>query len=522
MSTTLYRKYRPRTFAEVIGQKHIVTTLGNELKLDRIGQAYLLTGSRGTGKTTLARLFAKAVNCSNRKNSEPCNKCEHCLLMADGRTLDVIEIDAASHTGVDNIRELRETVRLHPTLGSHKIYIIDEVHMLSQGAWSALLKTLEEPPAHVIFILATTALHKVPDTIVSRCQRFDFSRLPVKLIAKKLGKIAKQEKININNGAIEMIALTAEGGMRDAESLLAQIASLQTSSITEDDVIEILGTTKKESIADLLRLIKNGKLYQSLTFARELAQNGTDLSIFCGVFLHYLHDLLLVSVDPQNSAKELESLTSEQKASLQEIAKLFTPDDIVRMMEYLQTAQTTSKTSVIPELPLEIAIVKILNKKKNDDAPPTDKPSEIPAPKKQVPAPADKPTVTPVKTIKTNIDIDIVREKWTMILNKAKQLNASLTLALSTARPLQIKGSIIVIAVKYVFHKERLNEPANRLTLANAFDSILKHKTKLRVVLEDSVSSPQPQSNEVKETTVLSPLVSQALDLLGGKLVKES
>jgi len=541
-STTLYRKYRPQTFADVVGQKHIVTTLTNALALGRVGQAYLFTGPRGTGKTTLARLFAKAVNCSQRKGSEPCNTCEHCLLMTDGRSLDVIEIDAASNNGVDNIRELKETVALPPTLGSHKIYIIDEVHMLSTGAFNALLKTLEEPPLHVIFILATTALHKVPDTIVSRCQRFDLSRFPVKSIIGKLEKIAKAEKLKIDAGALEMIALTAEGGMRDAESLLMQIISLEASPITEEKVIEVLGTTKKDNIVTLLRLIGESELYPSLNFVTKLSLDGTDLSIFCGVFLHYLRDLLLVSANIERGLEDIDSFTEEQKNDMRTLAHMFSPDDVVRMLEYIQIAQIGSKVSVIPELPLQIALVKIISQnapvthaqgeKKSVPTSQKETPSVQESTKKEAPKEATlsvslpKPkeeqislhhTEVPNKTIEeteSNISLSTIVSEWNAILNTAKKLNASLSLALSTTHPVQSTNNIITIAVKYPFHKERLDEKANQLTLATAFDTILKSKMKIKIIVE-GVSFTENKT----ETVEKNPLIDQAMEMLGGKFV---
>jgi len=541
-STTLYRKYRPQTFADVVGQKHIVTTLTNALALGRVGQAYLFTGPRGTGKTTLARLFAKAVNCSQRKGSEPCNTCEHCLLMTDGRSLDVIEIDAASNNGVDNIRELKETVALPPTLGSHKIYIIDEVHMLSTGAFNALLKTLEEPPLHVIFILATTALHKVPDTIVSRCQRFDLSRFPVKSIIGKLEKIAKAEKLKIDAGALEMIALTAEGGMRDAESLLMQIISLEASPITEEKVIEVLGTTKKDNIVTLLRLIGESELYPSLNFVTKLSLDGTDLSIFCGVFLHYLRDLLLVSANIERGLEDIDSFTEEQKNDMRTLAHMFSPDDVVRMLEYIQIAQIGSKVSVIPELPLQIALVKIISQnapvthaqgeKKSVPTSQKETPSVQESTKKEarkeatlsvsLPKPKEEQislhhTEVPNKTIEeteSNISLSTIVSEWNAILNTAKKLNASLSLALSTAHPVQSTNNIITIAVKYPFHKERLDEKANQLTLATAFDTILKSKMKIKIIVE-GVSFTENKT----ETVEKNPLIDQAMEMLGGKFV---
>lgn len=529
MSTTLYRKYRPSTFSEVVGQKHVVQTLENSLKLGRIGQAYLLTGPRGTGKTTLARLFAKAVNCSKRKGAEPCGKCPHCLVFSEGRSLDVIEIDAASHTGVDNIRELRETVALPPSLGSHKIYIIDEVHMLSIGAFNALLKTIEEPPAHVIFILATTALHKVPDTIVSRCQRFDLSRFSVKSIIEKLQKIAQAEKLTIEKGALQMIALAAEGGMRDAESLLTQIASLEASPITEEKTAEILGATKRENISLLLHIIQKHELYPALLFVRKLSQDGVDLSVFSVLLLHFLRDMLLVSADPKNGLSTIDALTEEQQAELSKLAKLFTPNEIVCMLEHFQEAQNAIKTAVIPELPLEIALVKILSGHLPETVVPEQKNTETPIQKQTTPSKSIEPKPSQTKTAPVSsvqntpspatpsFDLSAIEKSWQAILNAAKRLNASISLALSNSRPIETDGFTITIAVKYPFHKERLDEPANRLTLEKAFDTILGARTKLRIVLESA-----SLSQEAKQSVQENPLIHQAMEMLGGRIVPEN
>src|SRR4030043_1984139 len=280
MSTTLYRKYRPATFSEVIGQKHVVQTLQNSKKSGRIGQAYLFAGPRGTGKTSIARIFAKTINCAHLKPGEPCLKCDSCKTILDGRALDIIEIDAASHTGVDNIRELRETVKLPPSSLKYKVYIIDEVHMLSGGAFNALLKTLEEPPAHVIFILATTEVHKIPETILSRVQRFDFTRLTIEEIIKRIAEIAKLEKVSVDHEALEIIAVSSEGGMRNAESLLGQIIALEDKKITVKEVKFLIGTISEKELVDFVGTIIENDIPAAFSKIGALRESGVDFKNF--------------------------------------------------------------------------------------------------------------------------------------------------------------------------------------------------------------------------------------------------
>ena len=327
--TALYRKFRPDEFEDVKGQDAIVRTLKNQINADRIGHAYLFCGTRGTGKTTVAKIFAKAVNCEHPVDGSPCGECAMCRSIAAGTSMNVIEIDAASNNGVDNIREIREEVTYRPTEGKYKVYIIDEVHMLSIGAFNALLKTLEEPPEYVIFILATTEAHKIPITILSRCQRYDFKRISIETIAARLRELIDKEGWDVEDKAVRYIAKMADGSMRDSLSLLDQCAAFyMNETLTYDHVLEVLGAVDTEVFSRLLRQLLAMDVHQVIETVDELVMQGRELSQLAADFTWYLRNLLLVK--SSDDMEDVLDVSSENLALLKEEAQMIDSDTLIR------------------------------------------------------------------------------------------------------------------------------------------------------------------------------------------------
>ena len=356
--TALYRKFRPTAFEDVKGQEHIITTLQNQIKANRIGHAYLFCGTRGTGKTTVAKIFAKAVNCEHPVNGSPCGECAMCKSIAAGTSMNVIEIDAASNNGVDNIREIREEVAYRPTEGKYKVYIIDEVHMLSIGAFNALLKTLEEPPEYVIFILATTEVHKIPITILSRCQHYDFKRITIDTIAARMQELMDVEHVDVEEKAIRYIAKAADGSMRDALSLLDQcIAFYLGQTLTYDNVLEVLGAVDTDVFSRLLRSIIARDVPKVLDMVEELVMQGRELTQLAADFTWYLRNLLLVKTS--DNIEDVLDVSSENLAQLKEEAQMIQVDMLLRYIRIFSELSGQLKYATQKRVLLEVALIKL-------------------------------------------------------------------------------------------------------------------------------------------------------------------
>jgi len=563
MSETLYRKYRPKNFSEIIGQQHVVRTLSNAVTSGRIGHAYLFTGPRGTGKTSIARILAKTVNCTNLSGATSCEKCQSCEFIGQGKSLDIIEIDAASNTGVDNIRELRETIALPPTSLKYKVYIIDEVHMLSTGAFNALLKTLEEPPAHVIFILATTEIHKVPDTVLSRCQRFDFSRLPITNIIEKLSSIAASEKVKIEKEALEMIAIAAEGGMRDAESLLGQIITLDDKNISAKEVTEILGTTSRKLVIDVAEMIVKNDATGAITQINKILEDGFDLSVFNKALINNMRQLMLLKLNPALKEYFTYELTTEQLEQIIKLAESAQLAKIIQTINLLLEAQNKINSFILPQLPLEIAIIKatqtlpdkawnmehgtwnnnqentklkIQSKIQNSEEKKDIKDS------KSIAQSSDESQLEPQSSAADNnaateqshdeseetnntaavFDLYTVKSIWNRLLVDIRPLNHSLSALLTNCQATTVSGREITIATPYEFYKERLDDNANRLTIEAVFSKILGAKIIIRSAIDKSLAKPSATEDGTPEKDhEQDSLLSSAMEIMGGKVVEE-
>jgi len=516
MKQSLYQKYRPQNFSQVIGQENIVKALSGALTQDRIGHAYLFTGPRGTGKTTLARIFAKALNCQKKKGVDPCGTCESCIAISEGSSMNLIEIDAASHTGVDNIRQLREEAKTPPINTPYKVYIVDEVHMLSTGAFNALLKILEEPPAHVLFILATTDVHKVPETILSRCQRYDLTRLTLSDMIKKLEYIAKQEKVTIDKKSLEMVALAAEGGMRNAESLLSQIFSLEGKKVTLKETQQILGVSHKDAIHTLINHIIHKDPLSAINEIDTMVQDGVFMERLLKDILGHLRHLMLLSINPQSSEKLTQELSGEQIIALEKQVKEISLSWIVFAIDTFLAAREGLKSSFMPQLPIETAIVKIIYKDtptKNTppkNTPPTHTPSipKIPtkiasAPPSPTPSQPTEPTKQPEAKVKTKITktsqktdtlqknttvtytLEDIHDSWTKLLQDVITHHTAFSAFLSNCSPVSVDDGVITVVTKFSLYKEKLTETNTKLTIEEVLGKIVKEPVTLTFLTEE-------------------------------------
>ena len=500
---SLYRKHRPQKFNEVISQNHVIQTLSGALNSGQIGHAYIFAGPRGTGKTTMARILAKAVNCLNMKDSEPCDECDICKQIMSGNFLDLIEIDAASNRGIDEIRDLKEKIRFAPNVGKYKVYIIDEVHMLTREAFNALLKTLEEPPSHAIFILATTEVHKIPLTILSRCQRFDFRKIDSSDTLEELKRIAKKEKIKVEDDTLKKIVVLSEGSLRDALSFLDQVSAFSGGSDIDSGLLEnILGYSNQDSLINILSLIKKKDTRGVIGFVNKLVGEGVDLDNFLKNLIRFIRQILLIKVDKDILAKEL---IDEKK--LTEVASLFSIGDLVKLAEVLNEVNRSSKLSFIPQLHFELAIIKFLE---SEVVPKTDAARE-PTPIKDV--------VIDKKEFDEAIKINLVQTDNTKsqegfnldeFLRKVKESNMSVAMALKGA-DLSLCGETLSIHVGSQFYFDRLDDSKSRKILKEAAHKYFGKEVELEIT----------KSERKKEESEKRNIVAEALSVFGGEIIEE-
>ncbi len=539
----LYRRWRPTIFEDVVGQEHISKTLKNQIKNSGIAHAYLFCGTRGTGKTSMSKIFAKAVNCLHPQDHNPCNQCEICKGIQHESIMDVIEIDAASNNGVDNIRELRENVKYPPTKGRYKVYIIDEVHMLSTGAFNALLKTLEEPPEFVIFILATTESHKIPATILSRCQRFDFKRISEKDIVKWLGRICNELNYETEEEALQLIARNSDGAMRDALSILDQCMAFSSEKVTREDVINILGTVTDEILFELVDHIIEGNSRNAMALIESLVQSGKDIHQFLNDLIGHYRNLMMTKIAGQQEG--IIHLSNESIERLFQQGNKTEINHIMRAVRILSETEAESKWSTQPRVLLEVAIIKLTQpmydysmeglverisvlekaiksgsvhiKEKMQNPKPQEKskveiPPEVP---KQEQSNKDKGQVL------KDIPFEEIKNSWEEILKEIKKRKISVHAWVMEGKPATVEKDCLIISFedRFSLHREASSKSPNKDFIEEVISEMVGTKVSIKCLMEEDIHTPETVISEV--SSIEDDLkIKKLVELLGDDIVE--
>ena len=513
----LYLKWRPRTFEDVIGQEHITRTLRNALRQGRLRHAYLFSGPRGTGKTSTARLLAKAVNCQQEDpNHRPCNECPYCLAVNEGRFLDLIEIDAASHTGVDDVRDLRDKIAFAPNEGQYKVYIIDEVHRFSGAAFDALLKTLEEPPPHAIFVLATTEIAKVPATIKSRCQMFEFRRVALEEVANQLERISQGEGVSIDRAALELIAREGTGSVRDSISLLDQLIADPEEHISLEMAEQILGTASGENIVELAGALIHNDSARGLDIINAAVDSGADPRQFGRQVIDHLRAMMLV----QMGGGSLVDASAERRAVITQQADSIGRKALVSAVRAFNNAVNDWKGGWQPQLPLELAFLESIKPVEEDEPVRAARPrspertqDDLPQPVESAPAPVPKPESDGGG--EGGLGVTEIRSQWIQLQRAARHYDPTLPALLEHAMPRDVKRGKLIVAVRNEVFREKLDDDAKRETFQKAFQEIFGTTLELVfTVVQDLDAQKSAQDDLIAQDDVL----SFGINELGGEL----
>lgn len=519
MSQAFYRKWRPKTWDAIVGQDHVVTTLQNAVTADRVAHAYLFAGPRGTGKTSTARLLAKAANClADSLQERPCNSCDHCIAVNEGRFLDLIEIDAASNTSVDDVRDLRDKINFSPNQGRFKVYIIDEVHMLSTAAFNALLKTLEEPPSHAIFILATTEVHKIPATVTSRCQQHEFRRIPMGDITTNLQTIAKSENIQVESDALTLIARQATGSLRDAVSLLDQLTS-SSQQITLDLAQMVLGTATSQAVLEIVSAVLSLDSAVGLDSIHRTLDGGCDPRQFARQIVDYLRNILLVRMGNANQV----DVTSETRIVMAQHAQAFSIKHLLHVIYVFNQAANDARITWQPALPLELAFIESIQALSEGEPEQTEKNIHNIKKDRPVERTAQKKTEGITQTgakqpvPKPEPDIEVVPNKiqhhWREILTKVRQQSPQTQALLNSCKPLGFKKGILILGFNGEFARSKMEQGDNLEVLNQVMMSVIGERIPVRCILSTSGELPADIDQDGMVATALRDLGGEIVDI---------